>query len=134
MKKLFGISSFVIMVVLCAWVVSAGEPSHFHKLSLPAQWQGEWAITGVSMSAPMTLEITRADERTLHVIYSWDPTSYQGAGSKEADAEIFTHKGRPAFLGVDRKGAQATFRLEKDGTLTGERHDKKATITMMPQQ
>jgi hypothetical protein len=85
----------------------------------------------------VTLEITRADEKTVHVIYSWKSNSWpnvKNPGSKEGDAKIFTDHDRPAFLWEGATGNQLILHLEKDGTLTGEEQYGPESLTMTQTQ
>jgi hypothetical protein len=75
MKRFLGISVLIIIVVAMVWVVRAEDTSDFYKLSLPAKWKGEWFASEYTGPLPVTLEITRADEKTAHVIYSWKASS-----------------------------------------------------------
>jgi hypothetical protein len=131
MKKLFGISVLVMMMVLPAWVVKAQDLSDFHKLSFPAKWKGEWHAPGVEGTfGTSTLEITRVDEKTVHVIHSYT-YPLRGLISRVEDAEIISDNARPAFLWIENQHDKIVFRLEKDGTLTGESEDKKISTTMV---
>jgi hypothetical protein len=111
----------------------AAGTSDFHKLSLPAKWKGEWFAWEYTGPLPVTLEITRADEKTVHVIYSWKATpgwNVQSPGRKEGDAKIFTDNGRPAFMWKGVTGNPLIFYLEKDGTLFGETQSKTSSLRM----
>jgi hypothetical protein len=113
--------------------IPAADTSDFHKLSLPAKWKGEWFGSEYTGPLPVTLEITRTDEKTVHVIYSWKASpgwNVQSPGSKEGDAKVFTDNGRPAFMWTGVTGNPLIFYLEKDGTLFGETQSKTSSLRM----
>lgn len=131
MKRLFRVSVLVMMMVLSAWVVKAQGLSGFNKLSLPAKWKGEWHAPGVEGTfGTSTIKITRVDEKTVHVIHSYR-YPLRGLISRVEDAEIIRDNGRPAFLWIENQRDKIVFRLEKDGTLTGESEDGKISTTMI---